>query len=201
MGAAFTRCQEHPEDVDAASSRRRLPRGWPGLASRSRSPCPHLRQRRAGHGGRRADGRPPSWRRYAQVNRHRQGSGTPPCGPASRKSRTAKDPSAPPSAGHREPEPAGEQRRSLACRQRRPPLERAAPLPRSRPPGVRVIATMPPLRAAARPMPTTSGSCSRGRWAAGSAMSSRCHSAAPTIAPFTGAAMRRRGGRPQTSTR
>ena len=32
-------------------------------------------------------------------------------------------------------------------------------------------------------------------------MSSRCRSAAPTIVPFTGTAMRRHGGRPRTSTR
>jgi hypothetical protein len=47
----------------------------------------------------------------------------------------------------------------------------------------------------------TSDLCSRGPWGAGSAMSSRCRGAAPTIVPFTGAAMSRHGGRPLASTR
>ena len=50
---------------------------------------------------------------------------------------------------------AGEQRRSLACGQNRPPPGRTAPLPRSRPSGVRGVATVPPVRAATlrRPSP------------------------------------------------
>jgi hypothetical protein len=42
---------------------------------------------------------------------------------------------------------AGEQRRSMARGQERPPVERTAPLPRSCPSGIRGFATMPPVRA------------------------------------------------------
>ena len=151
------------------SWRRRSRRGWPSLGRVvAKSPCPRLRGRPATRHSR----KPPSRRAVP--------SSWPPCAPAWSSAPPRKRPApcgqaqaqAAASRAGRRPHrlslprcrscctgaargAAGEQRRSLACRQERPPAERAAPLPRSRPSGVRGVATMPSVRAATfrRPSP------------------------------------------------